>query len=221
VLTFYFLRDWPDMLKSLQELLPRPLAPATMKLAKEADEVLGGFLRGQLSVMISLGTIYAVGLSLVGIQFGFLIGFVAGLVSFVPYLGAIIGVSAALIAALVQYGDLAHPLMVLAVFGFGLTCESFLLVPWLVGDRIGLHPVAVIFSVMAGGELFGFLGVLLALPTAAVAMVGLRYAHEAYTDSHLYGAEETYEHSPVEVEFSGEVPDLQLVPLSTEPPPAE
>jgi predicted PurR-regulated permease PerM len=221
VLTFYFLRDWPDMLKSLQELLPRPLAPATMKLAKEADEVLGGFLRGQLSVMISLGTIYAVGLSLVGIQFGFLIGFVAGLVSFVPYLGAIVGVGAALIAALVQYGDLAHPLMVLAVFGFGLTCESFLLVPWLVGDRIGLHPVAVIFSVMAGGELFGFLGVLLALPTAAVAMVGLRYAHEAYTDSHLYGAEEEYEHSPVEVEFSGEVPDLQLVPLSNEPPPTE
>jgi predicted PurR-regulated permease PerM len=221
VLTYYFLRDWRSMLTSLRELLPRPLEPAVLRLAEESDEVLGGFLRGQLSVMISLGAIYAAGLTLVGIQFGFLIGFIAGLVSFVPYLGAIVGVSAALIAALVQYGDVTHLALVLAVFGVGLTCESFLLVPWLVGDRIGLHPVAVIFSVMAGGELFGFLGVLLALPTAAVAMVGLRYAHQRYTESHLYGAPESDEPQPwTEVPLANEPESLELLPLPPEPPAA-
>src|SRR5207342_1381660 len=108
---------WRSLLTSLRELLPRPLEPVVLRMAAEADEVLGGFLRGQFSVMVALGSIYATGLTLVGIQFGFLIGFVAGLVSFVPYLGAFIGVSAALIAALVQYGDGTHLLLVLAVFG--------------------------------------------------------------------------------------------------------
>jgi predicted PurR-regulated permease PerM len=222
VLTFYFLRDWPLLIKGLRELLPRPMEPTASRMANEADEVLGAFLRGQLSVMVCLGTIYAAGLTLVGIQFGFLIGFVAGLVSFVPYLGAFVGISAALIAALVQYGDFAHPLMVAAVFAIGMTCESFLLVPWLVGDRIGLHPVAVIFSVMAGGELFGFLGVLLALPTAAVAMVGLRYAHQRYTESDLYGAPESDEPEPwTEVVVPDEPPSLELLPLAAEPVPPQ
>jgi predicted PurR-regulated permease PerM len=217
VLTFYFLRDWRSLLTSLRELLPRPLEPVVLRLATEADEVLGGFLRGQLSVMVSLGAIYATGLTLAGIQFGFLIGFVAGLVSFVPYLGAFIGVSSALIAVMVQYGDPTHLLMVMAVFAVGQTCESFLLVPWLVGDRIGLHPVAVIFSIMAGGELFGFLGVLLALPTAAVAMVGLRFAHQRYTESHLYGAPESDEPQPwTEVSVPNEPPSLELLPLRPE-----
>jgi predicted PurR-regulated permease PerM len=222
VLTFYFLRDWRSLLTNLQALLPRPLEPVILRLAKEADEVLGGFLRGQLSVMMSLGAIYATGLTLVGIQFGFLIGFVAGLVSFVPYLGAFIGVSAALIAAMVQYGDSTHLLLVLLVFGIGQMSESFLLTPWLVGDRIGLHPVAVIFSILAGGQLFGFLGVLLALPTAAVAMVGLRFAHQRYTESHLYGAPESDEPQPwTEVTLPDEPPSLELLPLPTEPSPPE
>ena len=219
VLTFYFLRDWPSMLLQVQELLPRPIEPVVRRLAQESDEVLGGFLRGQLSVMVALGSIYATGLTMVGIQFGFLIGFVAGLVSFVPYLGAFVGVSAALIAALVQYGDLMHPALVLAVFGVGLTCESFLLVPWLVGDKIGLHPVAVIFSVMAGGELFGFLGVLLALPTAAVAMVGLRYAHHRYTESHLYGADDDELPGSKTVPLPEDPAAFELVPLAAETPP--
>lgn len=220
VLTFYFLRDWPLLIDGIRQLLPRPYEATVVRMAAEADQVLGGFLRGQLSVMVSLGAIYAAGLTLAGIQFGFLIGFVAGLVSFVPYLGAFVGISAALIAALVQYGDWSHMLMVIAVFGVGLTCESFLLVPWMVGDRIGLHPVAVIFSVMAGGELFGFLGVLLALPIAAVAMVGLRYAHQRYTESHLYGAPESDEPQPwTEVELANEPPSLELLPLPAESPP--
>ena len=190
VVTFYFLRDWRPMLARVRDLLPRPIEPTAVRLAQESDAVLGGFLRGQLSVMLALGAIYGGGLWLVGLDLGLLIGFVAGLVSFVPYLGAVVGIGAAVIATLVQHGDLWHLLLVLGVFAIGQTVESFVLTPWLVGDRIGLHPVAVIFSIMAGGQLFGFLGVLLALPVAAVAMVGLRYAHQHYTESHLYGAGE-------------------------------
>ncbi len=189
VVTFYFLRDWRPMMAQLRGLLPRPMEPTVIRLASESDAVLGGFLRGQLSVMLALGSIYAVGLWAVGLDLGLLIGFVAGLVSFVPYLGAIVGVSAAVIATLVQHGDLTHLVLVLAVFMIGQTAEGFVLVPWLVGDKIGMHPVAVIFAIMAGGQLFGFLGVLLALPVAAVAMVLLRYAHEQYKLSNLYVAD--------------------------------
>jgi len=189
VLTFYFLRDWDVMVAQIRDLLPRPYLPTITRLARESDEVLGGFLRGQFSVMVSLGSIYAIGLWAVGLDLGLLIGFVAGLVSFVPYLGAFVGVTSAVIATLVQHGDAAHLLMVLGVFAIGQTLEGFVLVPWLVGDRIGLHPVAVIFAIMAGGQLFGFLGVLLALPVAAVSMVLLRHAHSHYRRSGLYGAE--------------------------------
>jgi predicted PurR-regulated permease PerM len=189
VVTYYFLRDWQDMLARLQSLIPRPVEPTFMKLARESDAVLGNFMRGQISVMLVLGMVYALGLWIVGVEFGFLIGFIAGLVSFVPYLGAFVGISAALIAALVQGMDPMHLGLVVAVFMIGQTLESFFLTPWLVGDSIGLHPVAVIFSIMAGGQLFGFLGVLLALPVTAVVMVLLRYAHEQYTTSNLYGAE--------------------------------
>jgi len=189
VLTFYFLRDWDRLVAHVQGLLPRPVEATAARLARESDEVLGGFLRGQLSVMVALGTIYATGLWMVGIDLALLIGLLAGLVSFVPYLGFIVGAGAAIIAALVQYGDLMHVLLVVGVFSVGQVLESFVLTPWLVGDRIGMHPVAVIFAIMAGGQLFGFVGVLLALPVAAVVMVLLRYAHQRYTASGLYGAQ--------------------------------
>jgi predicted PurR-regulated permease PerM len=182
------MRDGRDMLHRVRELLPRPIEPVVVRLTHESDQVLGGFIRGQLSVMIALGVIYAAGLTAVGVDLGILIGLIAGLVSFVPYLGAIVGVGAAVVATLVQHGDWMHLLLVLGVFGIGQMLESFLLTPWLVGDKIGLHPVAVIFAIMAGGQLFGFIGVLLALPVAAVVMVVLRYAHQRYTQSGLYGA---------------------------------
>jgi len=194
VLSFYFLRDWDVLVAGVRELVPRPMLPTVSRLALESDAMLGGFLRGQFSVMLALGAIYAFGLWAIGLDLGLLIGFVAGLVAFVPYLGFVVGISAAIIASLVQYGDLFHLALVLGVFGVGQMLESFVLVPWLVGDRIGLHPVAVIFAIMAGGQLFGFLGVLLALPVAAVAMVLLRYAHQRYRDSGLYGA-----HPPAEL----------------------
>ena len=186
LVTFYFMRDWRGMIDAVHGLIPRPLEPTVVRLARESDDVLGGFLRGQVSVMIALGLIYGVGLSLIGLDLGFLIGMIAGLLSFVPYLGTAIGLVAAVIATLVEHGDLFHLVLVCAVFSGGQLIEGFVLTPWLVGDRIGLHPVAVIFAIMAGGQLFGFLGILLALPAAAVFMVLLRYAHERYTQSLLY-----------------------------------
>jgi predicted PurR-regulated permease PerM len=136
--------------------------------------------------MLALGVFYGAGLGVVGLTVGPLIGMVAGLLSFVPYLGFIIGFVAAIVAVLVQYGDWMHVLLVCGVFVLGQLLEGYVLVPKLVGDKIGLHPVAVIFAVLAGGYLFGFLGVLLALPAASVIMVLLRYLLERYRMSELY-----------------------------------
>jgi predicted PurR-regulated permease PerM len=189
VLTFYFLRDWDVLVERVASLVPRDHIRTVGRLARESDLVLGAFLRGQFSVMLVLGVLYAIGLWAVGLDLGLLIGFIAGIVSFVPYLGPATGVVLGVIAALVQFGDFTHVALVLGVFGLGQVIESYWLTPKLVGDRIGLHPVAVIFAIMAGGQLFGFLGVLLALPVAAVANVLLRYAHERYTHSRLYAGE--------------------------------
>lgn len=186
VAAFYLLRDWNLVVERMHALVPRSIEPVVVRLVRESDETLGGFLRGQLSVMIVLGVIYGVGLWAVGISVGPLIGMIAGLISFVPYLGAIVGVLMGVIAALVQYQDWYHVMLVLIVFAVGQTLEGYVLVPKLVGDKIGLHPVAVMFAILAGGELFGFIGVLAALPVAAVVMVLLRYAYERYTQSEMY-----------------------------------
>jgi len=186
VVTFYLLRDWDKLLARIGELLPRRIAPVAVRLAKDCDQVLGYFLRGQLTVMLALAVIYSLGLWWVGLELALLIGMVAGLVSFVPYLGLIIGVLAAGIEALIQFHDAMHVLQVLLVFAVGQSLESLVLTPYLLGDRIGLHPLGVIFAILVGGQLFGFVGVLLALPAAAVIGVLLRYAHERYLDSRLY-----------------------------------
>ncbi len=188
VVTFYLLRDWDIFMGRLRELLPRAWEGDVVKLTRESDEVLSAFLRGQLSVMLALATIYVSGLWLVGLEFALLIGMIAGLVSFVPYLGFIVGAGLAGVAAYLQFQELTILLGVVAVFGVGQLMESFVLTPKLVGDRIGLHPVAVIFAVMAGGQLFGFFGILLALPVAAVIMVLLRHVHEQYLRSGIYGS---------------------------------
>ena len=189
VLTFYFLRDWDMLVERVAALIPRDHIGTVTRLAKDSDLVLGAFLRGQFLVMLTLGVLYALGLWGVGLDLGLLIGFIAGLVSFVPYLGPATGVVLGVIAAMVQFGDWQHVALVLGVFGIGQVIESYWLTPRLVGDRIGLHPVAVIFAIMAGGQLFGFLGVLLALPVAAVVNVMLRFAHERYTQSRLYAGD--------------------------------
>jgi len=183
---FYLLRDWDAMIARIHELLPRSVEPTVVRLAHESDETLSGFVRGQLSVMIVLGIFYAIALLVIGLDVGPLIGIIAGLISFVPYLGGILGVLMAVIAALVQYHDWLRVILVLVVFGVGHVLEAYVLVPRLVGEKIGLHPLAVIFAILAGGELFGFLGVLLALPNTTVVNVLLRYAHERYRASDLY-----------------------------------
>ena len=189
VVAFYLLRDWDIMVERIHALVPRSIEPVVSRLARESDEVLGAFLRGQLSVMVVLGVIYGVGLWLVGISVGPLIGMIAGLISFVPYLGAITGVVMGVIAALVQYQDwTACRCSCSSVFAIGQTLEGYVLVPRLVGEKIGLHPVAVIFAVLAGGELFGFLGVLLALPVASVVMVCCATRTSATRASELYRA---------------------------------
>lgn len=177
VVTFYLLRDWDRLIAKIHSMIPLRARPTAEKLARETDGVLGAFLRGQLLVMAFLATFYSAGLLIVGLKLGLLIGIVAGLVSFVPYLGFIVGILAAGIAMLVQTQELLPLVWVLLVFSLGQILESSLITPWLVGDRIGLHPVAVIFAVLAGGQWFGFVGVLLALPAAAVVVVLLRYVN--------------------------------------------
>ena len=189
VITFFFLRDWDLIVGRVASMIPRDHLDTFSRLALESSEVLRAFLRGQFLVMLVLGIMYGLGLWGVGLDLGILIGLIAGLLTFVPYLGPASGILLGVVAALVQYGDWQHVAGVLVVFGIGQVIESYVLTPKLVGDRIGLHPVAVIFAVLAGGQLFGFLGMLLALPVAAVTNVLLRYAQERYRNSRLYVGE--------------------------------
>lgn len=183
IVAFYLLRDWDRVLQAAVNVLPPRWRKTTRQLGQECDEVVGAFLRGQLLVMISLGVIYGLGLRLIGLDLGILIGMLSGLAAIVPYLGFIVGITAASVAAIFQFSDWLIPLiLVWGVFALGQTLESVALTPLLVGDRIGLHPVAVIFAVLAGGQLFGFVGVLIALPVAAVIMVLLRHAHRFMTN---------------------------------------
>jgi predicted PurR-regulated permease PerM len=192
VVSFYLMRDWDLLVAKAQALLPRHHEGLVVKLVGDCHEVLGAFLRGQLLVMLALGLMYSMGLMLVGLELGLLIGVIAGLASIVPYLGVVVGVGAALTAGFFQFGLDPYPLLAIAaVFTVGQLLEGMLLTPMLVGDRIGLHPVAVIFAIMAGGQLFGFTGVLLALPVAAVIMVLLRHVHDLYKLSDLYGETES------------------------------
>lgn len=180
VVTFYLLRDWNLIIDKIREIIPKKIKPKVIAFVQECDVVLSAFFRGQLFVMLLLGVYYAVALTVVGLQVGIIIGIIIGLLSIVPYLGLIIGIIIASIAALVQFGTFVVLLWVLSVFAIGSLLENFVLVPKLIGDRIGLHPVTVIFAVLAGGTLFGFFGILLALPAAAVLMVLLRHVCQHY-----------------------------------------
>jgi predicted PurR-regulated permease PerM len=208
VVWFYLLRDWDRLVAWIDSMLPRSIQPTIVHLARESDAVLGAFVRGQLLVMLALAIYYGVSLTLVGISVGPLIGMVAGLLSFVPYLGFITGFGAAIIASLVLHGDWTNLLMVIGVFVIGQLLEGYVLVPRLVGEKIGLHPVAVIFAVLAGGYLCGFLGVLLALPAASVILVLLRYLAERYKMSDLYTEQGTPDSviADVAVDNDGDTP---------------
>lgn len=184
ILTFYILRDWDSILDHFGALVPAAQRETVFKLARETDDILGAFLRGQIMVMLALAIIYSVGLSLVGLKFALAIGVVAGLVSFVPYLGFVIGIGLAALTVALEPEPLWIFVGVIATFTVGQLIEGSLLTPKLVGDRIGLHPVIVIFAVVAGGQLFGFFGILLALPAAAVLSVLVRFAYDQYLKDH-------------------------------------
>ncbi len=194
VVAFYLMRDWDKLTPKVMALLPEDWQEGGTALARECDEVIGAFLRGQLLVMLALTVIYSLGLVILGLEVAVAIGVFAGLFAIVPYLGTVMGVGAAAIAAWFQFGEFSALLGVAAVFTVAQMIESYLLTPLLVGDRIGLHPVAVIFAVLAGGQLAGFVGVLVGLPVAAVIAVLLRHVNDYYKATEFYaGGERTEE----------------------------
>ena len=187
LVAFYLLRDWDRIIERLDTLLPRPTAPVIRGQVAEIDRTIAAFVRGQASVCLILSIFYGVGLTLLGLQSGLLVGLGAGLVSFIPYFGAALGLAVGLGIALFQFADWLPIFLVAAVFVAGQTAESYILTPKLVGERVGLHPVWIIFALLAGGALFGFTGVLLAVPAAAVIGVLVRFAQARYLESPLYG----------------------------------
>ena len=186
IVTFYLLRDWDVLVAKVDAWLPQDQAPVIRGRLQEIDQTLSAFVRGQALVCLVLGCYYGISLSVAGIDLGLVIGIVAGLLSCVPYLGMLTGLLVALGMAFAQTGDWLLPAIVGAIFAVGHLTESNVLTPRLVGDRIGLHPLWIMFALMSGGALMGFVGLLLAVPVAAVIGVLLRYTMERYLDSPLY-----------------------------------
>ncbi len=186
VAMFYLLRDWNKWLVRLDELIPRHLHAKANEIIVEVDRVLAEFLRGQISVMLLMSVYYVLVLWLAGLEFALPIGIVAGMLVFVPYLGMIIGLALATLAAVMQFTEFSNVVLVWAVFGAGQLIEGMAVTPWLVGERVGLPPLAVIFALLAFGQLFGFFGLLLALPLSAILLVALRYGKAWYLLSAMY-----------------------------------
>ncbi|HEX6978158.1 MAG TPA: AI-2E family transporter [Alphaproteobacteria bacterium] len=197
VVVFYLLRDWDRIVATVDLWLPRDYAPVIRQLLREIDLRLSGFLRGQALVCLFLGLFYAVGLTLVGLHYGLVIGLVTGLVSFVPYLGMLIGAGIGLLVAFFQFDSWWMIAAVAAVFLVGQFIEGNFVSPILVGDRVGLHPVWVMLAILAGGALFGVVGVLISVPVAAAIAVLLRFALDQYLHSPLYrGPDDAVEPPP-------------------------
>jgi len=187
VVAFYLLLDWDNMVAAVDRLLPRDYAPRIRFLASEIDKTLAAFIRGMGSVCMMLGIYYAVALMMVGLQFGLVVGFVAGALTFIPYVGALIGGALAIGLGLFQFwGDWVSLGLVAAIFVFGQVIEGNVLTPKLVGSSVGLHPVWLIFALSVFGSLFGFVGMLVAVPLAAAIGVLARFMIGQYTDSKLY-----------------------------------
>jgi predicted PurR-regulated permease PerM len=175
VVLFYLLRDWHPILAHLAGWIPAPLKDRSVAIATEIDRVLSEFVRGQILVILVMCAYYCAALWLTGLHYALAVGLLAGLLVFVPYLGVVVGVLLGTLAGWSQFDDWSRLIPVWAVFGAGQMLEGMAITPWLVGERIGLHPVAVIFALMAFGQLFGFIGLLLAIPAAAVSLVALRH----------------------------------------------
>lgn len=187
VVAVYLLYDWDNMVARIDALLPRDHAPTIRKLAGEINKTMAGFIRGQGTVCIILGVYYAVALMLVGLNFGLVVGFIAGILTFIPYVGAVVGGALAIGLALFQFwGDWVWIVAVYAIFQSGQIVEGNFLTPRLVGSSVGLHPVWLLFSLSAFGALFGFVGLLVAVPVAAALGVILRFVVGQYEGSRLY-----------------------------------
>jgi len=186
VVMFYLLRDWNMLLERVDELVPLRWRPQVRSIAREVDGVLAEFLHGQLLVMLALAIYYVIALSIVRLDHALAIGILTGVLVFIPYVGFGLGFMLGVLAALLQWHGFPAFFAVLAVYGIGQLLENYVLVPLLVGDRIGLHPLAVIFALLAFGEVFGFAGVLMALPVSAMLLVGLRHLRRAYVASPVY-----------------------------------
>jgi predicted PurR-regulated permease PerM len=183
IVAFYLLRDWDRLVDLIDSWLPRSMVETVRQEVSKVDQTLSGFVRGQATVCVLLGAFYAIGLTLSGLQFGLVVGLTAGLLSFIPFVGTMVGFVASFGLALVQFDDWMRIGIVVAIFVVGQVVEGNVLTPKLVGDRVGLHPVWVIFALLAGGALFGFVGILLAVPVAAVLGVLIRYLLSRYLES--------------------------------------
>lgn len=186
VVTFYFLRDWDKMVVKIHSWLPPAHEGVVVEQAKLIDRALSGYIRGQTNVCLILGTYYAIGLTVVGLDFGLFIGLGAGILAFIPYVGVLFGLVVGLIVAFFQFGDSLHMGLVVGVFAVGQFIEGNFITPKLVGDKVGLHPVWIIFGMLAGAALFGFVGVLLAVPVTAIIGVLVRFALDKYLKSPFY-----------------------------------
>jgi predicted PurR-regulated permease PerM len=186
IVMFYLMMDWHMVMRRIEGVVPRRWVPKVRELTNETDALLSQYLRGQILVMVILAAIYSIGLTIAGFDIGVPVGVFTGLAVFIPYIGFGVGLVMAVLAALLQFGNWYGLAAVAVVYGFGQFIESFYLTPRLVGERIGLHPLVVIFALLAFGQLFGFFGVLLALPTCAVLLVGARQLRRVYLASDLY-----------------------------------
>ena len=206
VVAFYLLRDWDRLISAIDSHLPRPYAPTIRYLASEVDSTLSNFLRGQGLVCLILGSYYAIALSIAGLNFAILVGLGAGVLSFIPYVGSIVGFIVAMGIALAQFDAWVMWLVVAGIYFVGQAVEGNVLAPKLVGDSVGLHPVWIMFALIAGGSLFGFTGVLLGVPVAAIIGVLVRFALERYRGSGYYRGD-------------GDPPDLGVGPDAGETSP--
>ncbi|NBO20305.1 MAG: AI-2E family transporter [Proteobacteria bacterium] len=188
VVSFYLLRDWPKITGTIDRLIPRQHYEDIRLQLAEIDKALSGFIRGQALVCLGLGFIYSVGLSLTGLEYGATIGIIAGILTFIPYVGTVFAFASSIILGLIQFGSLLGILPIIAAIFVGQVVESYYLTPKLVGDRVGLHPVWVIFALFAGGSLMGFTGILVAVPVAAAIGVLVRHGVRKYRHSILYDA---------------------------------
>ena len=187
VVAFYLLYDWDRMIDLVDSWVPRDSVAEVRLLAHEIDRVLAGFVRGQAMVSLTLGTFYAAGLVLLGVNFGFLIGLAAGIVSFIPYLGSTLGFVVSVGIALLQFWpDWVMPVATATLFISGQLIEGYVLQPYMIGTNVGLHPVWLMFALFAFGLLFGFVGLLIAIPIAAAIGVLVRYALTRYLASPIY-----------------------------------